>query len=99
MEELEDSGKRAKALESKPEIEEEMKEYVEAFAILSSQRSVGMGPNPISLTDILSYLQIYGATCIEEFMYHILSMDSTFLVKLSEKREREKPNGSSGSKQ
>lgn len=99
MEDLEDAGKRVKALESKPDIEDDMKEYIEAFGILSTQRSVGMGPNPISLTDILAYLQIYGATCIEDFMFHILQMDSTFLVKLSEKREREKTNGSSGSKQ
>jgi len=99
LEELEDAGKRAKALENKPDIEDDMKEYVEAFGILSTQRSVGMGPNPISLADILAYLQIYGATCIEEFMFHILAMDSTFLVKLAEKREREKTNGSTSSKQ
>jgi hypothetical protein len=44
-----------------------------------------MAANPISLTDIHSYLGLYGATDLREFVEFIISMDITYLKYLSDK--------------
>lgn len=94
LEDLEDSGMSPKALENKPEIHTWMIEYIDAFEVLNQTRSYGMAPNPISLTEILAYLQLYGSSDAASFVKYILAMDEAFLSATSKRLEREKANGS-----
>lgn len=56
-----------------------MLEFIQGFDVLSSRRTVGMGANPISMPDILAYLQIYGSSSIDLFVKYIIAMDIEFL--------------------
>jgi hypothetical protein len=49
--------------------------------ILSSRRQVGMALNPISMPDILAYLNLFGTTedDDEKFVLLIVIMDSHYL--------------------
>lgn len=66
-----------------------MKEYIKAFNTLSSTRQYGMGPNPITLTEILAYLTIWDVDDRDEFIHHMLAMDSAFLDAKARKAERD----------
>lgn len=79
-----------KALENKPPYYGWMREYLQAFNTLSSTRQYGMGPNPITLTEILAYLQIWGTDDRVEFIAYILKMDSAFLDAKARKAERDR---------
>jgi hypothetical protein len=67
------------ALDKKPEVQEWMLEFIQAFDVLSSRRTVGMGANPISMQDILAYLQIYGSSDVDLFVKYIIAMDIEFM--------------------
>lgn len=47
--------------------------------MLSSRRTNGFAPNPISMQDIYAYLKIFGALDTEKFIRHIIIMDCAFL--------------------
>lgn len=79
LEDLESKGLNPAALESKPTVYDWMQEYILGFDILSSRRSVGFSVNPISMSDILSYIQIFGCSDIDLFVKFIILMDATFL--------------------
>lgn len=79
LEDLEDKGLNPQALNSKPILNDWMQEYIIAFDILSSRRSIGFSLNPISMSDILAYIQIYSTNDIDSFVKFIIIMDSTFL--------------------
>lgn len=75
-----------------------MAEFLRAFDLLSSTRQYGMGPNPIQLSQILAYIQLYG--CGEEtetFVEYLMRMDTAYLEahaqKQERKRQQEKSNG------
>lgn len=76
---LQSKGVPVTALDLKPDLYDWMHEYIVAFDMLSSRRSSGFAPNPISMQDINAYLNIFGATDIEKFIRHIIIMDCAFL--------------------
>ena len=63
-----------------------MAEYVRAFGLMSAARTYGMSPNPISLSDLVAYTQIYEVDDLEEFIHLIQTMDKVYLKKVSEKK-------------
>lgn len=67
-----------------------MGEYLRAFRTLSGTRQFGMGPNPITLTEILAYLKIWGSDDTETFIKYILLMDEAYLNAKARKAERER---------
>jgi hypothetical protein len=83
-----------RALETRPRVHQWMEEYITAFNVLNDTRTAGMAPNPISLSEILAYLKLYGASDTGEFVAYIMAMDSAFLSAQLKKAEREKANGS-----
>lgn len=68
-----------KALETKPILYDWMIEYLEGFQVLSRTRSIGMALNPIPLTEIESYLRLYGSIDPIRFIRYICKMDSVYL--------------------
>lgn len=66
-----------------------MTEYMRAFNVLHATRQSGMGPNPIQLTEILAYLQIYGTDDVDRFVKYIQYMDNAYLEAYAKKAEAE----------
>ena len=77
--EVESSGITPQALKNQPDLHDWMKEYLKAFKVLNRTRQVGMGPSPISLSEIKAYLELYGASDQEAFIEYILEMDEAYL--------------------
>lgn len=73
------TGVEPKALELKPIISAHLEEYIRAFNILSTRRQVGMSKNPITLSEILQYMDSFGCTEPEIFVLHIIRMDLAYL--------------------
>ena len=67
-----------------------MKEFVEGFNVLHGTRQMGMGMNPITLTEMLAYLEIYGSDDPHTFIKYILAMDDAYIDASVKKAEREK---------
>lgn len=85
------------ALQNKPEFFDWMREYIDAFDVLSATRTYGMGPSPISLSEMLAYLSIYGSDDPHRLIRYVLKMDSAYLAAHTEKAKRESKDGGSGS--
>lgn len=83
------------ALENRPEFFDWMREYFDAFDILSATRTYSMGPNPISLSEMLAYLSIYGSDDPHRLIQYVLKMDSAYLTAHTEKAKRESKDGRS----
>jgi hypothetical protein len=58
------TGKAPPALERRPGIFGLAKEIVEAYNVLAGKRTAGMIPNPIQLSEIVAYVQLYGEPSI-----------------------------------
>jgi len=56
-----------------------MIEYITAFDMLASRRTNGMSPNPISLTDVQAYVELFGCSNPRDFVKFIILMDVVFL--------------------
>lgn len=89
---MESSGVSPKALESKPDLHDWMKEYLYAFRKLNRTRQQGMGPSPISLTEIKAYLDLYGSSDQEAFIEYILQMDAAYLDVKAKQAPAKKPD-------
>lgn len=83
------------ALENKPPLYDWMQEYLSGFYTLNNTRQYGFGPSPISLTEIHTYLQLYGASDPAAFIEHIMAMDSAFLIIKAELAETQNKGKSS----
>ena len=70
-----------------------MMEYLKGFDTLNATRQFGMGPNPIQLSEILAYLQVFETDDVEVFIHYLLLMDQSFLGAQAEKQKRENPKG------
>ena len=73
-----------RALQTKPVVEQDMMELISAFNLLSSRRTgSGFSVNPISLTDIGMYVQLFGIPwCgLEFFVRLMVQMDKLVLKK------------------
>ena len=80
------------ALEKKPQLYDWMREYLSAFYTLNGTRQYGFGPCPISLTEMSSYLNLYGASDPQAFIEYIMLMDEAFLKVKAEIAEKNKGN-------
>lgn len=71
-----------------------MKEYLYAFKMLNQTRQVSeIGMGPISLSEILAYLQLYGASDPDDFVHYILLMDSEYLsIQAKKSASKAKPD-------
>ncbi len=76
-----------KAIETYPSVPEVFQEYCTAFVLLSSRRTVGIGPNPITLTDIKSYIDLYGVPNygVSAFVEMISKMDAEYISLTTKK--------------
>lgn len=77
----------------RPELGEQEIKYIKAFNTLHNCRSVGMGANPILLTEIECYIRLYNVLRPLEFIRVIKAMDLEFLKY----EERKNGNRSSNS--
>lgn len=64
-----------------------MWEYIKAFDVLSSRRTAGFSINPISMSDIKAYLDIFGCEYPEIFIELLIMMDIEFLRYYNSKRK------------
>lgn len=90
LEEVANAGGDPPALRNRPDKDPWMQEYLTAFSILNQTRSYGMGPNPITLTELLAYIKVYEPLDQVQFIGYILLMDATYLGAKSKRAEREK---------
>lgn len=67
------------ALQTKTVYRYWMKEYFDAFSLLSSRRQSGFSPQPIMLSEIWAYIDRRGVTDEEYFEYIIILLDDIFL--------------------
>jgi len=81
------------ALEKKPELYDWMREYLSAFYTLNNTRQYGFGPNPITLTEMSAYLQLYGASDPESFIEYLMKMDEAFLRVKAEIQKNKSEKG------
>lgn len=82
----EKTGITPRALQDRPALMPELSHYLEVFWELSNSRQHGMnGPQPISLTEIWAYCQMFGWDTIEErtqLVHFIQQMDSAYFESL-----------------
>jgi len=78
-------NKTPQALLDKPVLFGTAAELAQAYNILASRRTSGMVPNPINLSEILAFVQIYGrpTIAIETFVELIGTMDMKYLELFS----------------
>ena len=56
-------------------------EYLNAFYMLSTRRTIGFSSeNPISMADIIAYLQVYPTDDVDLFMHLISQMDIEYIT-------------------
>ncbi|AAX84917.1 hypothetical protein [Xanthomonas phage Xp15] len=68
-----------------------MTEYLLAFQVLNQTRQVGFSANPIPISEILAYIQVYGASDPKTLVDYILEMDGAYLEMRAKKAEKNKP--------
>jgi len=68
-------------------VPEVFQEYCTAFILLSARRSVGMGPNPITLQDIKAYIDLFGVPNygVQTFVDMIGKMDAEYIQLTTKK--------------
>lgn len=47
-----------------------------------------MGPNPIQLTEILAYIQLYGSSDNDVLVRYVLKMDEAYLTTKAKKQQQ-----------
>lgn len=88
--------KSIQALDDKPVLPQDLNWYVSSYSILSSRRQYGMSsPQPISMSDIVSYLTIYPWHDVDTFVKYIIVLDNTFLEYKNEEYGRRNNKNSS----
>ena len=79
-------------LNSKPELFRDLHWIWEAYMSLSASRQAGMaGPQPISITEVLSYCEFQGITNPddrEELLHHVHLMDRIFMADFRAKQPK-----------
>lgn len=80
-----ETGLTPQALIDEPKLYGYSTEVANAYNFLASRRTVGMAPNPIQLSEILAYIQVYGQPQlpVDIFMDLLSTMDSKYLEKRS----------------
>ena len=79
------------ALEERPELDECETWYLRAFRTLSASRQAGFGQNPITLADMLAFMQIHGINDLndrEDFVFLVQEMDAEFMDHVNKKAQK-----------
>ena len=77
---MEARGKEVSALDDKPVLNAVESFYMEAFGFLSIGRAAGMGVGAISLSDYISFYNIYSSPhCLRDFTKIMRSIDYEYL--------------------
>lgn len=82
------TGVKAKPMMERPKLLRKDHPYWEAFLILSQARQVGMGVNPLMVSEILALVNMGGIALSGERLQYLRlmqKMDSTFLEYQAEK--------------
>jgi hypothetical protein len=85
-----ETGKTPQALLDKPVLYGVASEIAQAYNVLASRRTSGMMPNPINLSEILAFIQIYGHPniSIDRFVELIGVADMQYLELFSGNRSK-----------
>ena len=93
----ESTGKPSAALESKPELTEIQRYYVDCYSELSKcRRYTESGPTPLAIPDIRDYYEVFELIDFESLFDWVTTIDSIWLEEVS-KRSRKtttKPDSS-----
>lgn len=81
------TGVEPLALLNRPDLPDYLLEYINAFDLLTTRRSVGLAVNPISLSEIAKYIEIFGCTEPDVFFLHIIKMDLEFMKMVTESKD------------
>lgn len=85
-------------LNSRPELFGDLQWIWEGFMVLSSSRQIGMsGPQPIQMTEVLSYCEyqdLRDRDEREEFLHHVQKMDLVFMADYRARNPNKTPSGS-----
>ena len=77
---MEARGKEVSALDDKPVLNAVENFYLDAFGFLSIGRATGMGVGAISLSDYISFYDIYSSPhCLRDFTKIMRSVDYEYL--------------------
>lgn len=80
-----------RTLESRPEVFPDLQGVWEAFNDLHRCRTFGIAPNPLTISDIVSYfglIRLYDDDEREEWFRLLLDMDAAYLEKVAEKEKQ-----------
>ena len=90
-EQLEAKGKTT-PLSAQPPIDQNCAWYLEVFSTLSNSRTQGFeGYNPITLSEIMVYYQLFGAIdSVDDYLAIIQKVDNAYLRFSSEQIKRQK---------
>ena len=88
------TGQEPAVLADRPDLYEDLYEVAEAFAALSSGRTLSLGlggavANPIALTEIEAYCRLIGITDTAEFSRLIRVMDAAYLERVRARQSAE----------
>lgn len=83
-------GVAPKALENRVEVSPILSFYYGAFITLSSSRTVGMTANPIPLSEILAYCDLYEieGESRHDFAYLIQAMDREYMKWIEDQAKK-----------
>lgn len=83
-------GQKVQAIENKPALFADLQGVWNAFMCLHRSRGVGFVPNPISMSDLLAYFELFGPDDPDERMEiaaFIWFLDDVFLKWAKEKSD------------
>ena len=84
------AGKEVPALDSKPELDDEMQVVWRIWRQLHQCRQVGMGLCPLAVPDIVAALELYGVYDKTTYFEWIVAVDQAWLTWASEENERKR---------
>lgn len=95
------TGITPQALQNEPELDVTTGEIASAYNLLAARRSYGSGPNPIQLSEILAYVEIFGCPVVgmEAFVELIGVTDVKYLETVDHGNKQRKRTDSKSVKQ
>lgn len=94
---LAEQGEEPPALKDRPRLKPWLAEYMGAFKLLSSSRSVGMGGvGAIPISEMMAYFalsEIFDPDERETYITMMQSLDSAYLKRMNTKSDEQRPEG------
>ena len=87
------------AMRDKPQLREEHADYWQAFLELSGSRTAGFGPEPIQITSVMAWCQLYGVPQERwmSFWRVLRAVDAAYLKATADKEKAASGNTQSSS--